>query len=111
MGKNIQAQGTAPQRPRGWFLKETLRKVGWAERGSGCKWGQRSHVRFYREGDWKPAGGLGRAVTSGQALRKSQAAGGWTVWMQLGGGAGVQVRDAGGSGSGSTEGVGRWPNF
>lgn len=34
-------------------------------------------MRFYREGDWKPAGGLGRAVTSGQAWEwKSQAAGG-----------------------------------
>lgn len=44
MGKNIQAQEQPPQRPRGWFLKETLRKVGWAERGSGVNGVREGHV-------------------------------------------------------------------
>lgn len=34
-GRASRLREQPPQRPRGWFLKETLRKVGWAERGSG----------------------------------------------------------------------------
>lgn len=34
-GRAFRPREQPTQRPRGWFLKEMLRKVGWAERGSG----------------------------------------------------------------------------
>ena len=67
-GRAFRHREQPTERPRGRFLKEVPGKVGWAETGRG-KQGQRSHARFHREGEWKPAGGLGGAVTTaGQAL-------------------------------------------
>lgn len=69
-GRAFRHREQPTQRPRGRFLKEVLRKVGWAERGSGVN-GVREAMRDFtvKETGNQQEGGLGGAVTtSGQAL-------------------------------------------